>query len=89
MTISGMVGMTEASDLRKKVIDNRYMIHSVFSDIHHKQDTELLSELRLFLRKPAEYAPLPHYISPPGSSFTIAILYSKILLHYTYIFQSE
>uniref|UniRef100_A0A0E0NMJ0 starch synthase n=1 Tax=Oryza rufipogon TaxID=4529 RepID=A0A0E0NMJ0_ORYRU len=54
MTISGMVGMTEASDLRKKVIDNRYMIHSVFSDIHHKQDTELLSELRLFLRKPAE-----------------------------------
>uniref|UniRef100_I1P5C9 starch synthase n=1 Tax=Oryza glaberrima TaxID=4538 RepID=I1P5C9_ORYGL len=54
MTISGMVGMTEASDLRKKVIDNRYMIHSVFSDIHHKQDTELLSELQLYLRKPAE-----------------------------------
>uniref|UniRef100_A0A0E0K6L1 starch synthase n=1 Tax=Oryza punctata TaxID=4537 RepID=A0A0E0K6L1_ORYPU len=54
MTISGMVGMIEASDLRKKVIDNRYMIHSVFSDIHHKQDTELLSELRSFLHKPAE-----------------------------------
>ncbi|KAF0933460.1 hypothetical protein E2562_018555 [Oryza meyeriana var. granulata] len=54
MAISGMVGMTEASDLRNKVIGNRYMVHSVFSDIHHKQDTELLSELRLFLRKPVE-----------------------------------
>uniref|UniRef100_A0A0D9VMF1 Protein kinase domain-containing protein n=1 Tax=Leersia perrieri TaxID=77586 RepID=A0A0D9VMF1_9ORYZ len=54
MAISGTVDMTEASDLRKKVIDNRYMIHSIFSDIHDKEDTELLSELRLFLHKPVE-----------------------------------
>ncbi|XP_006649149.1 probable starch synthase 4, chloroplastic/amyloplastic [Oryza brachyantha] len=54
MAVSGMVGMAEASDLRKKVFDNRYMISSIFCDTHHMQDTELLSELRLFLRKPVE-----------------------------------
>jgi hypothetical protein len=55
MVISGMISMVEASDLREKVVSNRSIIQSAFSDIHHKPNTELLSELRLFLRKPIEY----------------------------------
>jgi hypothetical protein len=47
--------MQEASDLREKVVNNRSIIQSTFSEIHHKTNTELLSELRLFLRKPIEY----------------------------------
>ncbi|XP_021314540.1 probable starch synthase 4, chloroplastic/amyloplastic isoform X4 [Sorghum bicolor] len=54
MVISGMISMAEASDLREKVVTNRSIIQSAFSDIHHKPNTELLSELRLFLRKPIE-----------------------------------
>jgi len=54
MVISGMINMQEASDLREKVVNNRNIIQSTFSDIHHKANTELLSELRLFLRKPIE-----------------------------------
>uniref|UniRef100_A0A0A9FU77 starch synthase n=1 Tax=Arundo donax TaxID=35708 RepID=A0A0A9FU77_ARUDO len=54
MVISGMISTGEASDLRKKVVDNRNIIQSVFSDIQHKPNTELLSELRLFLHKPTE-----------------------------------
>ncbi|XP_062221624.1 uncharacterized protein LOC133920970 isoform X2 [Phragmites australis] len=54
MTISGMISTEVASDLRKKVVDNRSTVQSAFSDIHHKPNTELLSELRLFLRKPTE-----------------------------------
>ncbi|RLN07070.1 putative starch synthase 4, chloroplastic/amyloplastic isoform X2 [Panicum miliaceum] len=54
MVISGMINMQEASDLREKVVNNRSIIESTFSDIHHKPNTELLSELRLFLRKPIE-----------------------------------
>jgi hypothetical protein len=56
MVISGMISMTEASDLREKLVTNRSIIQSTFSDIHHKPNTELLSELQLFLRKPIEYA---------------------------------
>lgn len=56
MVISGMINMAEASDLREKIVTNRSIIQSAFSDIHHKPNTELLSELRLFLRKPIEYA---------------------------------
>jgi len=55
MVISGMISMVEASDLREKVVTNRSIIQSAFSDIHHKPNTELLSELRLFLHKPIEY----------------------------------
>lgn len=55
MVISGMISMAEASDLREKLVTNRSIIQSAFSDIHHKPNTELLSELRLFLRKPIEY----------------------------------
>ncbi|XP_066332802.1 probable starch synthase 4, chloroplastic/amyloplastic isoform X2 [Miscanthus floridulus] len=55
MVISGMISMAEASDLREKVVTNRSIIQSAFSDIHHKPNTELLSDLRLFLRKPIEY----------------------------------
>ncbi|CAD6249043.1 unnamed protein product [Miscanthus lutarioriparius] len=54
MVISGMISMAEASDLREKVVTNRSIIQSAFSDIHHKPNTELLSELRLFLHKPIE-----------------------------------
>ena len=42
-------------DLREKVVTNRSIMQSAFSDIHHKPNTELLSDLRLFLRKPIEY----------------------------------
>nr|TKW42165.1 hypothetical protein SEVIR_1G365600v2 [Setaria viridis] len=54
MVVSGMISMQEASDLREKVVNNRSIIQSTFSEIHHKANTELLSELRLFLRKPIE-----------------------------------
>ncbi|CAL4885896.1 unnamed protein product [Urochloa decumbens] len=54
MVISGMISMQEASDLREKVVNNRSVIQGTFSEIHHKANTELLSELRLFLRKPIE-----------------------------------
>lgn len=56
MVISGMISLAEASDLRERVVTNRSIIQSTFSDIHHKPNTELLSELRLFLCKPIEYA---------------------------------
>ncbi|TVU27781.1 hypothetical protein EJB05_19282 [Eragrostis curvula] len=51
MVISGLITTTEASDIRKKVVDNQLTIRRAFSDIHLKPDTELLSELRLFMRK--------------------------------------
>ncbi|XP_072993068.1 uncharacterized protein [Typha latifolia] len=51
MVVSGMVGTREASDLRKKVMDNRIMMHNAFYGIHHKTDMELLSELRQFSEK--------------------------------------
>ncbi|AQK55666.1 starch synthase5 [Zea mays] len=54
MVISGMISMTEASDLREKLVTNRSIIQSTFCDIHHKPNTELLSELQLFLRKPID-----------------------------------
>ncbi|CAN6274034.1 unnamed protein product [Urochloa humidicola] len=54
MVISGMISMQEASDLREKVVNNRSVIQSTFSEIRHKENTEVLSELRLFLRKPIE-----------------------------------
>ncbi|CAN6252881.1 unnamed protein product [Urochloa humidicola] len=54
MVISGMISMQEASDVREKVVNNRSVIQSTFSEIRHKENTELLSELRLFLRKPIE-----------------------------------
>ncbi|CAL5020127.1 unnamed protein product [Urochloa decumbens] len=54
MVISGMISMQEASDFREKVVNNRSVIQGTFSEIHHKANTELLSELRLFLRKPIE-----------------------------------
>jgi hypothetical protein len=56
MVISGMISMEEASAIRKKVVDNRHTIQRAFSDIHLKSNTELLSELRLFMHKPTEYA---------------------------------
>ncbi|TVT99958.1 hypothetical protein EJB05_54647, partial [Eragrostis curvula] len=51
MVISGLITTTEASYIRKKVVDNQLTIRRAFSDIHLKPDTELLSELRLFMRK--------------------------------------
>ncbi|KAJ1281531.1 hypothetical protein BS78_04G313100 [Paspalum vaginatum] len=54
MVISGTMTVEEASDLREKVLNNRSTVQSTFSDIHLKPNTELLSELRLFLRKPIE-----------------------------------
>ncbi|KAK3159410.1 hypothetical protein QOZ80_2AG0149770 [Eleusine coracana subsp. coracana] len=54
MVIAGMISMTEASDIRKKVVDNRDIVQRSYSDIHLKSNTELLSELRLFMRKPIE-----------------------------------
>ncbi|CAL5056372.1 unnamed protein product [Urochloa decumbens] len=54
MVISGMISMQEASDFREKLVNNRSVIQGTFSEIHHKANTELLSELRLFLRKPIE-----------------------------------
>jgi hypothetical protein len=34
--------MQEASDLREKVVNNRSIIQSTFTEIHHKTNTELL-----------------------------------------------
>lgn len=36
MVVSGMISMHEASDLREKVVNNRSIIQSTFSEIHHK-----------------------------------------------------
>jgi len=79
MVISGMINMQEASDLREKVVNNRNIIQSTFSDIHHKANTELLSELRLFLRKPIEYATL--YLCPNCYSYCLSFKDSTIQLH--------
>ncbi|KAK3155535.1 hypothetical protein QOZ80_2BG0204450 [Eleusine coracana subsp. coracana] len=54
MVISGMISMTEASDMRKKVVDNRDIVQRSYYNIHLKSNSELLSELRLFMRKPIE-----------------------------------
>ncbi|WVZ73220.1 hypothetical protein U9M48_021557 [Paspalum notatum var. saurae] len=54
MVISGMISVAEASDLREKILNNRSTVQSTFSAIHLKPNTELLSELQLFLRKPTE-----------------------------------
>ena len=74
-----MINMQEASDLREKVVNNRNIIQSTFSDIHHKANTELLSELRLFLRKPIEYATL--YLCPNCYSYCLSFKDSTIQLH--------
>ncbi|KAL6591465.1 hypothetical protein ACP70R_049968 [Stipagrostis hirtigluma subsp. patula] len=55
MVLSGMISTAEASELRKKAVENRSIIQSTFSDIHHKPNAELLLELQDFLREPIEY----------------------------------
>jgi hypothetical protein len=79
MVISGMINMQEASDLREKVVNNRSIIESTFSDINHKANTELLSELRLFLHKPIEYA--TSYLCLNCYSYCLAFKVSTIQLH--------
>ncbi|KAL6911320.1 hypothetical protein ACP4OV_000125 [Aristida adscensionis] len=54
MVIAGRITTAEASELRKKTIDNRSIIETAFSDIHHKSNDELLLELQHFLREPIE-----------------------------------
>ncbi|XP_038971224.1 glycogen synthase-like isoform X1 [Phoenix dactylifera] len=51
MVLSGMIGTSEASDIRKKVMDRKDNIPDVFHDIQQKTDMELLSELRQFSEK--------------------------------------
>nr|TKV92455.1 hypothetical protein SEVIR_9G163700v2 [Setaria viridis] len=65
MVVSGMISMHEASDLSEKVVDNRSIIQSTFSEIHHKANTELLSKLRLFLRKPVDCIWVSFGTQPP------------------------
>jgi hypothetical protein len=73
MVISGMISMEEASAIRKKVVDNRHTIQRAFSDIHLKSNTELLSELRLFMHKPTEYATI--------TSASSSIAYSHLVIN--------
>jgi hypothetical protein len=65
--------MVEASAIRKKVVDNRNTIQRAFSDIHLKSNTELLSDLRLFMRKPIEYAAI--------TSASSSIAYSHLVIN--------
>ncbi|XP_038978472.1 probable starch synthase 4, chloroplastic/amyloplastic isoform X2 [Phoenix dactylifera] len=51
MVLLGMIGTSEASDIRKKVMDRKDNIPDVFHDIQQKTDMELLSELRQFSEK--------------------------------------
>ncbi|RCV19835.1 hypothetical protein SETIT_4G007700v2 [Setaria italica] len=63
MVVSGMISMHEASDLREKVVNNRSIIQSTFSEIHHKANTELLSKLRLFLHPISSCGSLSTYVA--------------------------
>lgn len=48
MVFSDLIALDKASDLRKKIMDNKFAINDVFFDIQQKSDLELLSELRQF-----------------------------------------
>jgi starch synthase len=72
-----MISMTEASDLREKLVTNRSIIQSTFCDIHHKPNTELLSELQLFLRKPIEYATT--YLTFFSQFYRLLLKFSAVL----------
>jgi len=55
MVLSDMIGAGEASDLRKKIMDNKFAISNVFFGVQQKNDLELLSELRQFSEKIMRY----------------------------------
>ncbi|KAL3526942.1 hypothetical protein ACH5RR_011598 [Cinchona calisaya] len=48
MVLSGMIADSEASDLRRLVMDSRISVVDSFFEIMHKKDSELLIELRHF-----------------------------------------
>ncbi|CAN4083099.1 unnamed protein product [Withania somnifera] len=48
MVITSLIGSKEASELRRLVMDSKVSIADYFSETMHKQDTELLAELRHF-----------------------------------------
>ncbi|MCD7446949.1 hypothetical protein HAX54_020727 [Datura stramonium] len=49
MVLTSLIGSKEASEFRRLVMDSKFSIADYFSEIMHKQDTELLVELRHFL----------------------------------------
>ncbi|XP_015063466.1 probable starch synthase 4, chloroplastic/amyloplastic isoform X4 [Solanum pennellii] len=51
MVLTSLIGSKEASEFRRLVMDSIGSIADYFSQIMHKQDTELLVELRHFPRK--------------------------------------
>ncbi|KAJ3691462.1 hypothetical protein LUZ61_020626 [Rhynchospora tenuis] len=51
MVISGLLSKGEASELRKKFMESTVAIHDALGDIHHKADTQLLSELHKISEK--------------------------------------
>ncbi|XP_070052038.1 probable starch synthase 4, chloroplastic/amyloplastic isoform X2 [Nicotiana tomentosiformis] len=51
MVLTSLIGSKEASDFRRLVMDSKVSIVDYFSDIMHKQDTELLAEMRHFSGK--------------------------------------
>lgn len=46
MVLAGTIGNNEAFDLRRLVMESRMSVADSFSEIKHKKDAELLSELR-------------------------------------------
>ncbi|XP_038697626.1 probable starch synthase 4, chloroplastic/amyloplastic isoform X3 [Tripterygium wilfordii] len=49
MVLTGMINKEEAHDFRGLVVNNKFSLSDVFSDIQQKKDSELLSEFRQFL----------------------------------------
>eukprot|EP00267_Zea_mays_P042344 XP_020394322.1 uncharacterized protein LOC103628906 isoform X2 [Zea mays] len=43
IVVSGMISISEASDFIEKVVTNRSIIQSAFSDFHHKPNTESIT----------------------------------------------
>ncbi|XVE86919.1 hypothetical protein DITRI_Ditri18aG0074200 [Diplodiscus trichospermus] len=48
MVLAGIVSTSEASDLRRMVMDSKVSVADLFSDMLQKRDAELLAELRHF-----------------------------------------
>ncbi|XP_059293448.1 probable starch synthase 4, chloroplastic/amyloplastic isoform X2 [Lycium ferocissimum] len=51
MVLTSLIGSKEASEFRRLIMDSNVSIADYFSEIMHKQDTELLVELRHFSGK--------------------------------------
>ncbi|KAG5528211.1 hypothetical protein RHGRI_028972 [Rhododendron griersonianum] len=51
MVLTGMISTGEAAGLRMMILDSKVSVADDFSDIHHKNDAELLAELRHFSDK--------------------------------------